>query len=94
MIPPWKKYPDIHRFSIGWRMGRGEDYYEKFFGWFKALPAEDAERYARQNPEFEEWQGFYTMIRDGVRPSKEVMQLAIAKARFAAERRKAKRRRR
>jgi hypothetical protein len=31
MIPPWKKYPDIPRFSIGWRMGDGEDYYAQFF---------------------------------------------------------------
>lgn len=24
--PPWVRYPDIPRFSIGWRMGAGEEY--------------------------------------------------------------------
>jgi len=26
LLPPWKKYPEIKRYSIGWRMGKGEVY--------------------------------------------------------------------
>ncbi len=26
MAPPWLIYPNISRYSIGWRMGYGEDY--------------------------------------------------------------------
>ena len=26
LLPPWRKYPEIPRFSIGWRMGYGETY--------------------------------------------------------------------
>lgn len=26
LAPPWVEFPDIPRYSIGWRMGPGEDY--------------------------------------------------------------------
>lgn len=86
MIPPWQKYPDIPRFSIGWRMGRGESYYGLFFRWYKELDDTDAEAYARDNPEFEEWEGFYAMIRQGLLPSEKVMKIAAEKIRIASER--------
>jgi hypothetical protein len=79
MIPPWKKYPDIPRFSIGWRMGDGEDYYAQFFRWYKDLSDQQAEIYSRENPEFEEWEGFYAMIRHGERPSQQVLKIASRK---------------
>lgn len=31
MPPPWLAYPEIERYSIGWRMGYGEDYIGRFF---------------------------------------------------------------
>ena len=35
MPPPWLKYPDIGRYSIGWRMGYGEDYIGTWGPWFE-----------------------------------------------------------
>lgn len=88
MMSPWKKYPDLHRFAIGWRMGPGEDYYRRFYRWYKDLTDEEADRYARENPEFEEWEGFYAMVRLGVSPSEKVKKIAVEKSRAAAERRR------
>jgi hypothetical protein len=30
MVPPWEKFPTYERYTIGWRMGHGEDY---FYDW-------------------------------------------------------------
>ncbi|MCB0337393.1 MAG: hypothetical protein KDD62_13850, partial [Bdellovibrionales bacterium] len=38
MVPPWIKYPNLLRGSMGWRMGIGEDYRERFDTWLIALP--------------------------------------------------------
>lgn len=37
VLPPWKKYPHIERYSIGWRMGYGEDYLGVWWAWTKPL---------------------------------------------------------
>ena len=37
MPPPWLVYPEIERYSIGWRMGYGEDYIYKFWNWLDTL---------------------------------------------------------
>ena len=34
MHPPWEKFPNIPRNSIGWRMGVGEQYLEEFSIWW------------------------------------------------------------
>lgn len=88
MIPPWQKYPEIPRFSIGWRMGNGESHYVRFYRWYKGLSEQEAEEFARKNPEFEEWEGFYAMIRHDVPPSEKVMQIGLRKLEALDERRK------
>ena len=37
MPPPWLAFPDIERYSIGWRMGYGEDYIyiDLVIGWIR-----------------------------------------------------------
>jgi len=37
MEVPWKKYPELERGSIGWRMGYGETYMNEWVDWFYAL---------------------------------------------------------
>lgn len=37
LLPPWLKYPDIPKFSIGWRMGGGESYLMIWEAWAKKL---------------------------------------------------------
>lgn len=64
MIPPWQKYPEIERGSIGWRMGYGEDYYDEFYKWFSRLDLATWTDYAENFPEPIEWKGFYKMIMD------------------------------
>ncbi|WP_172249411.1 hypothetical protein [Novosphingobium sp. SG707] len=60
MIPPWTAHPDIHAGSIGWRMGRGEDYLDQFNQWFSRKHVEAKRRYATDNPEPVGWEGFYS----------------------------------
>lgn len=61
LLPPWQRYPDLPRFSIGWRMGYGEYYLWLWGEWFyKHLsPAEQGAYRARWEPEepgdFEGW---------------------------------------
>lgn len=57
--PPWVRFPDIPRFSIGWRMGAGEDYFVGFARWFQQLNAAKRDAYVLANPEPESWTGFY-----------------------------------
>lgn len=42
MMPLWIAYPEIDRYSIGWRMGYGEDYVYQWGTWFDSLTEEDA----------------------------------------------------
>lgn len=37
MPPPWLAYREIERYSIGWRMGYGEDYICRFNDWLNSL---------------------------------------------------------
>ena len=41
MPPPWLAYPEIERYSIGWRMGYGEDYIGRFFSWLEDISSEE-----------------------------------------------------
>ena len=59
VLPPWQKYPQIPAGSIGWRMGYGEEYFVEFDDWFARKSPEHRLRYAAQNPEPDEWKGFY-----------------------------------
>lgn len=36
MPPPWLAHREIERYSIGWRMGYGEDYIVRFGDWLEA----------------------------------------------------------
>ena len=61
--PPWIWNPNIRRYSIGWRMGPGEDAYFEFYQWFSALTDEEATSFEIEHPEPSEWQGFYLKVR-------------------------------
>lgn len=38
MVPPWERFPTYTRFTIGWRMGAGEDYIGKWYAFIEKLP--------------------------------------------------------
>ena len=51
MPPPWLAHREIERYSIGWRMGYGEDYTGRFGDWLAAIPAEERAEYRALFPE-------------------------------------------
>lgn len=51
MAPLWLKYPNIPQGSIGWRMGYGESYAAKFYGWYDALNQDQKVKYNQKFPE-------------------------------------------
>lgn len=59
LLPPWKKYPEIRRFSIGWRMGRGEEYLFDWSNWFSKLSKAEKEEYKNKYPQPLIWFGTY-----------------------------------
>lgn len=63
MEPPWQKYPELPAGSIGWRMGRGEDYYNDFYKWFSGLLPSEQEAYALANEPPRGWLNLYDTIR-------------------------------
>jgi hypothetical protein len=65
MVPPWAKYPNLPRRSIGWTMGVGEEYLGNFRAWCSShlhVPSgagdEMYRRYRHKYIEPPEWKGF------------------------------------
>src|SRR5262245_34166787 len=56
MRPPWLRFPELERGSIGWRMGSGEQYAGSWAVWFEGL-ADEARRdyFKRLTPVPAEW---------------------------------------
>lgn len=59
MPPPWLAYPEYERYSLGWRMGSGEDYLDRFAAWFEALGEKEREIYRARFPEPFTWAGWW-----------------------------------
>ena len=65
MLPPWQECPDIPMFSIGWRMGGGEDYMHDFHDWFDELSEDVKQQYIANNPEPEDWEHWWILKMEG-----------------------------
>lgn len=63
MPPLWIKYPNIPRYSIGWRMGYGEDYACNFSVWFGKLTDSQKLEYIKMFPEPKRWVGYWDVHR-------------------------------
>lgn len=60
LLPPlWLAFPEIERYSIGWRMGYGEDYKYQFFQWFDTLSSKEQSDYRTLFPEPVTWKGWW-----------------------------------
>jgi ribA/ribD-fused uncharacterized protein len=59
MPPPWLAYPKIERYSIGWRMGYGEDYMIRFSNWWDTLSQEERMECQTLFPEPVTWKGWW-----------------------------------
>ena len=59
MPPPWLAHREIERYSIGWRMGYGEDYIYRFGDWLDTLSPEERTEYRNLFPEPVTWKGWW-----------------------------------
>ena len=59
MPPPWLAHREIERYSIGWRMGYGEDYIDRFGHWLDTLSPEERAEYRTLFPEPVTWRGWW-----------------------------------
>ena len=59
MPPPWLAHREIERYSIGWRMGYGEDYIDRFGDWLDTLSPEEQTEYRTLFPEPVTWKGWW-----------------------------------
>ena len=58
MPPPWLAHREIERYSIGWRMGYGEDYIDRFGDWLDTLSRRSG-RNTTLFPEPVTWKGWW-----------------------------------
>jgi hypothetical protein len=40
MVPPWEEFPTYERYTMGWRMGTGEDYFCDWHTFIEKLPSD------------------------------------------------------
>ena len=59
MPPPWLAHRENERYSIGWRMGYGEDYIYRFGDWLDTLSPEEQAEYRVLFPEPMTWKGWW-----------------------------------
>jgi hypothetical protein len=59
MLPLWLAFPDIPRYSIGWRMGEGDSYSWNFSRWWEKLSPAAQQAYQQCYPEPVGWRGWY-----------------------------------
>jgi N-glycosidase YbiA len=58
-LPIWMQCPDIERYSIGWRLGDGEDVLWKFSLWWRGISEAGRLQYEQMYPEPKGWRGWY-----------------------------------
>lgn len=49
VLPPWLRYPQLERYSIGWRMGYGEDHMILLGHWTASWTRDDWLAYLRRH---------------------------------------------
>jgi hypothetical protein len=59
--PPWEMFPYPWG-SLGWRMGRGEDYWIKFVRWYSGLDGAAQAAYRAAHPEPADWREFFAFL--------------------------------
>ena len=59
MPPPWLAHREIERYSIGWRMGYGEDYIDRFGDCLGTLSPKERAEYRVLFPEPVTWKGWW-----------------------------------
>ncbi|OYP31661.1 hypothetical protein [Rhodopirellula sp. MGV] len=61
--PPWAAFPELPRFSIGWRRGRPEAHLTDWTNWYLNLPDEGRRTYRRRyRAPWLLWTGSYLIL--------------------------------
>lgn len=60
ILPPWLAFPEIEKYSIGWRMGYGESHIIELSKYFEKLSEKEKIIYELTFPAIGEWKGWYT----------------------------------
>lgn len=55
MLPPWKVYSNIENGDLFWRMGKGEEYLDRYSQWYNALTVTEKEIYKITFPQPKGW---------------------------------------
>jgi hypothetical protein len=90
-LPPWVRYPDIERFSIGWRMGYGESYVMLWGSWAEGRSHDELVAYLREfapiPANFSDWAGGLLLAepRDANGNELDEADAMLAQARHAAQ---------
>lgn len=59
VLPPWIKHPEMDRYSIGWRMGYGEEHFDNVIQYFKTLNDKQMRLYELTFPAIGDWFNWY-----------------------------------
>ena len=59
--PPWLMFPDYEMYSMGFRMGSGEDYNTQFSNWYNNAKDEEINNFKQDYPEIEKYSGYYAL---------------------------------
>jgi ADP-ribosylglycohydrolase len=63
MVPPWIKFPNLPFGSIGWRMGAGEYYYDRYAEWYQSQNTPMRKSTRKKYLEPRDWSGCYARLR-------------------------------
>lgn len=63
LLPPWLAFPELPRFSIGWRMGRPEDHLTNWTNWYLNLDEDKRRKYRKcYRAPWPLWTGSYLIL--------------------------------
>lgn len=66
LLPPWLAFPELPRFSIGWRMGHPESHLTEWTNWYLSLDEDRRRTYRRRyRAPWLLWTGSYLILSRG-----------------------------
>lgn len=63
MVSPWIKFPNLPFGSLGWRMGDGEYFMDRYAAWYQSQNTQVRRITREKYPEPADWKGFYFRLR-------------------------------
>jgi hypothetical protein len=67
LLPPWLAFPELPRFSSGWRMGHPESHLTDWTNWYLNLDEDERRKYRkRYRAPWPLWTGSYLTLSRGI----------------------------